>query len=96
MTEPARIDRREFLRGASAVLAVAATADSAFASEDVQSAEALAAAESPQYREAFAKIAGLRTPKLARVTVDIPESNENGNIVPTSSPSKARWRERIW
>jgi sulfur-oxidizing protein SoxY len=81
-----RVDRRSVLAGAAAAaLSLAAPAPAARAAPG---RDAAAAADPPplvptsQFQDAFAKIVGNATPIEERVTLDLPEDAENGNIVP--------------
>lgn len=83
MRDEVRVSRRNFLFLTTAAVAAAASAPGpAVATEETPSPEAIAAAESPQYRAALDKLLAARPVTEARVAVEIPDTNENGNIVP--------------
>lgn len=81
------VDRRRMLAGAGA-LALAAGAGPA-RSQPAPEGAAIAAAADPaplvptaHYAEAFGRIVGSGTPIEGRMTIELPEDAENGNIVP--------------
>ena len=67
-----QVDRREFVRGGAAVVAVAALVVGDTLAQDAASS----------WEEAVKKIVGEAKPTEARVTLDMPEIAENGNTVP--------------
>ncbi|WP_439543798.1 thiosulfate oxidation carrier protein SoxY [Hyphomicrobium sp.] len=80
------MNRRAVLAGAGALAAAATLPDAVFAETD-KSATAAAADPPPlvptdQFGDAFAKVVGNGTPIEGRVTLELPDYAENGNIVP--------------
>lgn len=88
-------DRRILLVGGAALIAGASmlssrgqAADTASDTAAAQPVATLAATDAepkhptPQFDEAFAKIVGNGTPVEGRMTLELPEDAENGNIVP--------------
>ena len=80
MDSPA-LDRRTFVLGAAAVAAIA----------PFLSGEASAQSAPPAWQEALKRIVGDAQPATdGRLTFDLPEIAENGNMVPFTSASTAR------
>lgn len=82
------VNRRTVLSSAGALLVSTTGGGSAFA-QQAAAGPAAAAANDPaplaptaQFGEAFAKVVGNGTPVEERMTLELPEDAENGNIVP--------------
>lgn len=79
------LDRRGLLLGAGGVLAAACGARAAGTETSKREADALdpkPLVPTRQYEETFAAIVGSGTPVEGRMTIELPEDAENGNIVP--------------
>lgn len=80
------LDRRTLLAGAGALAAVAAGGRPAIGQEapplSGAALEPQPLVSSAQFNEAFAKIVGDSKPVEGRMTLEMPEDAENGNIVP--------------
>ncbi|MGE0024684.1 MAG: thiosulfate oxidation carrier protein SoxY [Hyphomicrobium sp.] len=80
-----RIDRRAFLASLAALTAMRlpARAEGEAAAAKAQATEDPGPQPpSAQFEEAFARIVGSGTPLDGRMTIELPEDAENGNIVP--------------
>ena len=81
MTQPADIailSRRAFLVAGAAAAALAAALPA------LAGAVGSTLEQTEQFKDAFAKIVGQATPVEGKITVDLPETAENGNFVPVS------------
>lgn len=81
MTQPADIailSRRAFLVAGVAAAALAAALPA------LAGAVGSTLEQTEQFKDAFAKIVGQATPVEGKITVDLPETAENGNFVPVS------------
>lgn len=82
------VDRRKMLAGAGGAALAALGLDGARAEAETPNATAARTGEpgllapTPQFQQAYEKIVGAGTPIEGRMTLELPDDAENGNIVP--------------
>ena len=80
------VDRRTVLAGVGAAAALSFGAGTLVAratpARDAAVADPLPLVPSPQFEDAYARVVGTGTPVEGRLTLELPDDAENGNIVP--------------